>query len=134
MKPDSLPKRSLAKDLCYQAISNVASFGLAYAMFGNISDCATFGVVCFVAKTVIFYYHERLWNHIPAKRGHHEAATVRLRGRRAAIAMPLRQRQEGQEMPPRQDQTPRQHSGSAPRGRRGDCDPQPSPRHTCKSS
>ncbi len=64
MKHASSPKRSLVKDLSYQAISNVASFGLAYFMFGNICDCATFGVVCFVVKTIIFYFHERLWNHI----------------------------------------------------------------------
>ena len=55
-------RRLVAKDISYQAISNLASLGLAWIMFGNIGGCVVFGTICFVAKTLIFYVHERLWD------------------------------------------------------------------------
>jgi uncharacterized membrane protein len=61
--PDPITRqRLIAKDISYQAISNLASLGLAWIMFGNIGGCIVFGLICFVAKTCIFYVNERIWD------------------------------------------------------------------------
>lgn len=66
MKPDSsTPKRTVVKGLSFEVVSNLAGFVIAYAMFGNINSCLVFTAVCFLVKTAIFYYHERIWHQIP---------------------------------------------------------------------
>ena len=65
MKPDTnTRKRLVVKDITYQTISNLASGGMAYAMFGDVCGCITFTVICFFVKLTIFYYHERVWSRI----------------------------------------------------------------------
>jgi uncharacterized membrane protein len=66
MKPDpSTPKRSIAKAVCWETVSNLVCFLLAWATFGDFGGCAVFSIICFGVKLVMFYYHERLWHQIP---------------------------------------------------------------------
>jgi len=63
MKPDSsTPKRTLAKALSWETLSNLVCFVLAYIIFGNIGGCVIFTLVCFFLKLTMFYLHERLWH------------------------------------------------------------------------
>jgi hypothetical protein len=56
MKPDtSTPKRSIAKGISFETVSNLAGFGIAYVTFGNLGGCAIFTGICFVVKLVLFY-------------------------------------------------------------------------------
>lgn len=65
MKPDpSTRKRSIAKAVCWETISNLVCFGLAIAMFGNVSGCAVFTLICFGLKLLMYYYHERVWHQV----------------------------------------------------------------------
>jgi len=65
MKRDSSAhKRSFTKALSWESVSNLAVFGLAYAMFGNIRLCAIFFIISFVLKLGMFYIHERIWHQI----------------------------------------------------------------------
>lgn len=65
MKPDpSTPKRSFAKALSWESISNLATFALAYVMFGNVALCLVFFLISFVLKLAMFYAHERLWHQV----------------------------------------------------------------------
>jgi uncharacterized membrane protein len=65
MKPDaSAPKRSIAKAVSFEIMSNLAGFSIAYLMFGNLGGCAVFTALCFVVKLLLFYWHERAWHQI----------------------------------------------------------------------
>jgi uncharacterized membrane protein len=66
MKPDpSTPKRSLAKALSWETTSTIATFGLAWIMFGQFGICVAFAGASFAMKLIMFYWHERLWHQIP---------------------------------------------------------------------
>jgi len=65
MKPDtSTPERSIVKAVSFETVSNLAGFGIAYLMFGNLGGCAMYSGVCFVVKLILFYWHERAWHQI----------------------------------------------------------------------
>jgi uncharacterized membrane protein len=65
MKPDtSTPKRSIAKAVSFETVSNLAGFGIAYLMFGNLGGCAVFTSLCFGVKLILFYWHERAWQQV----------------------------------------------------------------------
>ena len=66
MKPDtSTPKRSIAKAVSFETVSNLAGFSIAYLMFGNLGGCVVFTGICFGVKLILFYEHERIWHQIP---------------------------------------------------------------------
>jgi len=63
MKSDSsTPKRTLVKALTWETLSTLATFGLAWSMFGSLGTCVVFAGVSFTMKLVLFYEHERLWH------------------------------------------------------------------------
>jgi len=65
MKQDpSTPKRSIAKALSWETFSTLATFALAFGMFGNAGVCVAFAAVSFVMKLILFYYHERIWHQV----------------------------------------------------------------------
>jgi adenylylsulfate kinase len=55
-------KRTVAKAVSWEVISNAICLLLAYAIFGNIGGCLIFTGVCFGLKLGLFYYHERAWH------------------------------------------------------------------------
>ena len=65
MKPDtSTLKRSIAKAVSFETVSNLAGFSIAYLMFGNLGGCVVFTGICFVVKLILFYWHERAWHQV----------------------------------------------------------------------
>jgi uncharacterized membrane protein len=60
----STRKRSFIKGLSWETISNLATFVLAYAMFGNVALCLVFFSISFVLKLLMFYLHERVWHQV----------------------------------------------------------------------
>jgi len=55
-------KRSIYKAISWEGLSNAVVFIMAYAIFGNIGECAAFVLACVALKIVGYYYHERWWN------------------------------------------------------------------------
>jgi uncharacterized membrane protein len=65
MKPDlSAPKRSITKAVTWETFSTLATFGVAWVMFGEMGTCITFAAITFVMKLILFYFHERLWHQV----------------------------------------------------------------------
>jgi uncharacterized membrane protein len=65
MKPDtSSPKRSIVKAISWESISTLATMILAYLLFGDVQVCMVFGILSFIMKLVMFYWHERFWHQI----------------------------------------------------------------------
>lgn len=63
MIPDSsTPCRTLVKALSWETFSTIATFILAWFMFGNLDMCIAFAAACFVLKLTLFCVHERLWH------------------------------------------------------------------------
>lgn len=58
-------RRSLLKGLCWEIISTILTFGIAWLMFGHVAECILFAIICFVVKCVLYYAHERIWHQIP---------------------------------------------------------------------
>lgn len=54
-------KRSAAKAVSWEGLSNLVCLGLAYIMFGNFGDCLAFTAICIALKAVGYYWHERFW-------------------------------------------------------------------------
>jgi uncharacterized membrane protein len=61
----STRRRSIAKGLSFEVLSNLVGGWLAYEWFGDITSCVVFTFACFLVKLVLFYYHERIWHQIP---------------------------------------------------------------------
>lgn len=65
MKRDpSTRKRSFAKALSWETVSNLATFALAYVMFSDVTLCLVFFGISFAMKLAMFYVHERIWHQI----------------------------------------------------------------------
>lgn len=65
MKSDSSShRRSLLKGFCWEIISTVITFGVAWLMFGHAAECVLFAMVCFAVKFILFYLHERIWHQV----------------------------------------------------------------------
>jgi uncharacterized membrane protein len=62
MKDSSKPLRSFVKAVSWETISTLATFGLAWLMFGQVRTCVVFASVSYVLKLVMFYGHERVWH------------------------------------------------------------------------
>lgn len=65
MKHEHTRKRTVAKAVSWESISNAICLGLAYLMFGNFGGCLIFTGICFILKLGLFYYHDELWDNIP---------------------------------------------------------------------
>jgi uncharacterized membrane protein len=65
MKPDSSTrKRTVVKAMSWETFSTLATFGVAWLMFGCLGACITFAVVTYLMKLILFYGHDRLWHQI----------------------------------------------------------------------
>jgi uncharacterized membrane protein len=61
-------KRSLVKAISYRLVGSIATFTIAFLLTGDVIVSSAVGVADLVVKTLLFYFHERLWNLI--KWGH----------------------------------------------------------------
>ena len=62
MKDSSTPLRSFVKAISWETFSTLATFGLAWLMFGQIRTCIAFASISYVMKLVLFFLHERVWH------------------------------------------------------------------------
>ena len=58
----SLPRRAIAKTLCYKTIMLLLHFGIGYAFTGSWQFGSALAVIDLVVGLFVFYYHERLWS------------------------------------------------------------------------
>ena len=57
--------RSLAKAVSYRILGSLSTAGLFYFFTGDLRLAAGAGVLDSIIKIVLYFLHERLWNHIP---------------------------------------------------------------------
>lgn len=57
--------RSLAKTLSWRICGSGATFAISYAILGDFAVSSTIAVIQLTFNTVLYFVHERVWNHIP---------------------------------------------------------------------
>ncbi len=57
-------KRSFAKTLSWRIIASLATMTIVFAFTGKLLLAASIGVVEFISKLVLYYFHERFWNKV----------------------------------------------------------------------
>ena len=57
--------RSLLKGITWRVIATTTTMVVAYIITGEIGDALKIGSIEFVAKLLIYYFHERAWQSIP---------------------------------------------------------------------
>ena len=65
MRDPSTRKRTIIKAISWETFSTLATFCVAWLMFGNLGTCIVFATTTFLMKLVLFYGHDRLWHQIP---------------------------------------------------------------------
>lgn len=56
------PIRSLLKSLSFRIVATATTMTSIYIFTGDLSSTLSLGVVDFVAKMLLYYFHERVWN------------------------------------------------------------------------
>jgi uncharacterized membrane protein len=57
--------RSVLKALTYRATGTATTMGLTYAVTGEVAVALAIGSIEPVVKIVVYYLHERAWQHVP---------------------------------------------------------------------
>ena len=57
--------RSLLKAISYRIIGTITTASIALVVTGDAAAAIAIGVVEPIAKIVIYYVHERVWQHVP---------------------------------------------------------------------
>jgi uncharacterized membrane protein len=57
-------KRSLVKTISWRVTGSTATFLIAYILTGNLAVAGVIGVTQMISNTVLYYFHERVWNRI----------------------------------------------------------------------
>ena len=60
---DSVTK-SILKTLSWRAIATLTTIIIAYILIGDISVALSIGLFEFIAKMIIYFIHERVWQTI----------------------------------------------------------------------
>jgi uncharacterized membrane protein len=58
------PRRSLVKTVSWRVTGSSATFLIAYLMTGNLAVAGVIGVIQMISNTILYYFHERIWNKI----------------------------------------------------------------------
>ncbi len=58
------PYRSLVKTISWRITGSSATFLIAYLITGNLAAAGVIGVTQMVSNTILYYFHERIWNRI----------------------------------------------------------------------
>ena len=61
-------RRSLIKALSWRLVALLITFGVALILFNDVEVAASVGVLDSLAKIVIYYLHERVWQKLPSGR------------------------------------------------------------------
>lgn len=57
--------RSLAKAFSYRVLGSMSTAALVLLFTGNWKVSISAGILDSIVKIVLYFLHERLWNHIP---------------------------------------------------------------------
>ena len=57
--------RSIAKAVSYRMLGSMVTALIVFVFSGNIKTSVGVGALDMVMKIVLYYLHERVWNHIP---------------------------------------------------------------------
>jgi uncharacterized membrane protein len=52
----------MAKAISWRITGSFATFLIAWLIGGNVTVAGTIAVVQIIANTILYYFHERLWN------------------------------------------------------------------------
>lgn len=63
--PRESTTRSLLKALSWRFVATGTTISIAYFIYGDIKPALAIGGIEFVAKFIIYYLHERLWQRAP---------------------------------------------------------------------
>jgi uncharacterized membrane protein len=58
------PRRSLVKTISWRVTGSSATFLIAYLLIGNFAVAGVIGVTQIITNTILYYFHERIWNRI----------------------------------------------------------------------
>lgn len=58
------PIRSLAKTISWRITGSASTFLIALLIAGDLQVAGSIAVIQLVANTVLYYFHERMWNRI----------------------------------------------------------------------
>jgi uncharacterized membrane protein len=58
------PRRSLVKTISWRITGSSATFLIAYLMTSNLAVAGVIGVTQMISNTILYYFHERVWNQI----------------------------------------------------------------------
>ena len=56
--------RSVAKAVSYRLFGSLTTFAIAFALTGDPIVSSAVGIADLIAKAVLFYVHERIWNRV----------------------------------------------------------------------
>lgn len=57
-------RRSLVKAISWRIVGSTAAVIIAYAVTGSIAASSTIGIIHLISNTILYYFHERIWNKI----------------------------------------------------------------------
>jgi len=57
--------RSIAKAVSYRLLGSLSTAGIVFLFSGDMKVSAGVGALDMITKLALYYFHERLWNHIP---------------------------------------------------------------------
>ncbi|MEQ8692508.1 MAG: DUF2061 domain-containing protein [Pseudomonadales bacterium] len=57
--------RSLSKALSWRVVATLTTGVIAYFVTGTLEAAALIGGIEFFVKFIIYYMHERAWQHVP---------------------------------------------------------------------
>ncbi|MCD4654796.1 DUF2061 domain-containing protein [bacterium] len=57
--------RSFLKGLCWRVIASLTTVTIAYLIIGKIDVALEIGAIEVVAKIILYYAHERVWQLLP---------------------------------------------------------------------
>jgi uncharacterized membrane protein len=58
------PRRSLVKTISWRITGSGATFAIAYMLTDNFAVAGIIGLTQMVTNTILYYFHERIWNRI----------------------------------------------------------------------
>ena len=58
------PKRSIIKTLTWRVTGSGATFVISWLISGSWTVAGSIAIVQIAANTVLYYLHERAWNHV----------------------------------------------------------------------
>ena len=63
-KTSEIPLRSVIKALTWRLIGTIDTLLVSYFLTGKIGLATSIASIDFVTKLVLYFFHERIWNHI----------------------------------------------------------------------